>query len=456
MNAPVIPSTIEHLSIEALVPYARNSRTHSEAQVAQIAASIAEFGFTNPVLIDEAGGIIAGHGRVMGARQLGLARVPCIRLSHLTELQRRAYVIADNKLALNAGWDNALLAQELRDISASGFDAALTGFADDEIGQLLAAADVPFEPAADPDDAPVPPTSPVSRAGDIWQLGNHRLLCGDSTSAESYAALLGGGHADIAWTDPPYNVAVNGKAGRIANDDLSDAKFREFITAALTAIGTALRPGGAVYVAHAETERLNFTLAFRAAGLKLSSCIIWRKDSFTLGRSDYQWIHEPILYGWKPGAAHTWYGGRAQCTVNALGSNDSPFTRLPDGRWRVTIGEETMIIAGDATVEWVEASVMRELRPKRSDLHPTMKPVALIERMLRNNAKPGAVVLDPFGGSGSTLIAAERLGMHACLIELDPKFVDVIVRRWQQFTGRLAIREQDGLTLDEAAEVAAA
>lgn len=456
MNAPLLPETIEQVSIDALIPYARNSRTHSDQQVEQIAASIREFGFTNPVLIDEAGTIIAGHGRVLAARQIALDRVPCIRLAHLTETQRRAYVIADNKLALNAGWNDALLAQELRALAADDFDVSLSGFAEDEIGQLLAAVDVPQESAADPDAAPEPAAQRITAPGDVWLLGNHRLLCADSTRAESYVTVLGGGYADIVWTDPPYNVAVDGIAGKIANDNLSDAAFRDFVTAALTETARSLRPGGAIYVAHGETERLNFTLAFRAAGLKLSGCIIWHKDSFTLARSDYQWIHEPILYGWKPGAAHTWYGGRAQCTVNALGGSESPFTRLPDGRWRVTIGEETMIVSGDAKIEWVEASVMRELRPKRSELHPTMKPVALIERMLRNNAKPGAIVLDPFGGSGSTLIAAERLGMHARLIELDPKFVDIIVRRWQQFTGRLATREQDGLTLDDAARRALA
>jgi DNA modification methylase len=437
--------------LDALVPYARNSRTHSVAQVDQIAASIAEFGFTNPVLIDEHGGIIAGHGRVLGARKLGLEEVPCIRLSHLTELQRRAYVIADNKLALNAGWDDEMLARELQDLARADYRVELTGFGDDEIAQLMASVDLADDTDADPDAAPEPQADIVTRPGDVWHLGAHRLVCGDATHAETYAALLGSERADIAWTDPPYNVDVEGKAGKIANDHMGDAAFRQFLTDALTCMEGAMRPGAAIYVAHAETERLNFSLAFRAAGFKLSGLVIWRKDAMTLGRSDYQWIHEPILYGWKPGAAHRWYGGRAQVTVNQLGSHGSAFTRRLDGRWQVTVGEETMIVSGDATVEWVEASVMRELRPKRSDLHPTMKPVALIERMLRNNAKPGAIVLDAFGGSGSTLIAAERLDMRARLIELDPRFADVIVRRWQEFAGGRATRASDGRCFAELA-----
>lgn len=447
MTAIALPAQIEYLPIDALVPYARNSRTHSSEQVGQLAASIREFGFTNPVLIDERGGIIAGHGRVMAAQSIGLERVPCLRLTHLTDAQRRAYVIADNKLALNAEWDQALLAAELRALQEDDFDLGLTGFGDKEIGELFATLDLPAEPdaaAQDPDVAPPPPAHPTSRPGDVWILGRHRVICGDSTAVATYTALMGGGMADVVWTDPPYNVAYETDAGKIANDSLPDAEFRQFLTAAFASIVSAMRPGAAIYVAHADTEGLNFRCAFAAAGLKLSGVVIWRKDSLVLGRSDYQWIHEPILYGWKPGAAHRWYGGRKQTTMTELGTSGSPFVRRHDGRWQITIGEEVLIVDGAATVEYVEDSIIRELRPKRNDVHPTMKPVALIQRMLRNSAKPGETVLDAFGGSGSTLIAAEQLGMAARLIEIDPSYTDVIVRRWQAFTGQQAVLEGGG------------
>jgi DNA modification methylase len=451
MNALHLPDRIEHLAVDALVPYARNSRTHSDTQVAQVAASIQEFGFTNPVLIDDEGGIIAGHGRVMAAKRLGLAHVPCIRLSHLSEVQRRAYVIADNRLALSAGWDEDMLALELRELGELDFNLELTGFGDDEIAQLMAAATATPTGNSDPDAAPPPPVHPVSRTGDVWQLGRHKVICGDSTAADNYARLLGAERVDIVWTDPPYNVAYETKAGKIANDNLGDAAFGEFLLAAFRPAVAVMKAGAAIYVAHADTEGLNFRRAFTGAGLKLSGVVVWRKDALVLGRSDYQWIHEPILYGWKPGAAHRWFGGRAQTTVNDLGTSGSPFVRLPDGRWQITIGEEVLIVAGEATVDYVEHSVMRELRPKRNDVHPTMKPVALITRMLKNNAKPGALVLDPFGGSGSTLMAAETLGMAARLIELSPVYVDVIVRRWCEFTGRAAMLVGSDLNFEEVA-----
>jgi len=235
---------------------------------------------------------------------------------------------------------------------------------------------------------------------------------------------------------------VHRNTTRILNDDMSDADFRNFLGGFYAAAFSVMKKGAAIYVAHAETERANFTAAMLDAGFKLSGVVIWRKDSLVLGRSDYQWIHEPILYGWKEGAAHRWFGGRKQTTV--VDMTDTPFVRLPDGRWQVTIGEQMMIVDGDAKVEWVEGSILRELKPKRNDVHPTMKPVALIEKMLRNSAKTGHVVLDPFGGSGSTMMACERLGMSARLMELSPQFADVIVKRWQEYTGRAAVHEQTG------------
>lgn len=438
MNQLHAPSVIERLPVDTLVPYARNSRTHSPEQVAQVAASIREFGFTNPVLIDAEGGIIAGHGRVMAARSIGLEEVPCIRLSHLSEAQRRAYVIADNKLALNAGWDEDLLALELKELGEMDFDMRLTGFAGDEIDELLASAAAVKTGGTDPDAAP-PPREDITatREGDVWVIGRHRLICGDCTKPETFARLLSGKKVDICWTDPPYNVAYENDAGSIANDDMGDAEFLGFLRAVFVQIHATMKPGAAIYVAHADAGEtgLSFRRAFLDAGFKLAACLIWRKDSLVMGRADYHWIHEPILYGWRLGAGHKWYGGRKQSSVNELGSAGSPFVKLPDGKWQITIGEESMIVAGDATVEYVEHSIIRELRPKRNDVHPTMKPVALIERQLRNNAKAGAIVLDAFGGSGSTLIAAERLGMNARLSELSPVYCDVIVRRWQEFTG---------------------
>lgn len=457
---------IEQINIDALIPYARNSRTHSDEQVAQIATSIREFGFTNPVLIDEVGGIIAGHGRVMGARKLGFEQVPCIRLSHLSEMQKRAYVIADNKLALNAGWDEKMLALELKELNDMNYDLIITGFSDLELSEILALGAATETGNADPDEVPPIPAAPISKIGDVWILGNHRVMCGDSTSVGNMKILFAGKLADCCWTDPPYNVAYGEKAdflnkgdntrsqrntSRILNDDMDDASFRKFLCGFYSAAWSIMKPGAAIYVAHSETERSNFTAAMLESGFKLSGCIIWKKDSLVLGRSDYQWMHEPVLYGWKTGGAHKFYGGRKQTTIIDLGDN-SPFLKLPDGKYQITIGEQVMIISGDANVEWVEHSIMRELKPKRNDVHPTMKPVALIERMLKNSAKPGQIVLDSFGGSGSTLIACEMRGMSARLMELSEKYVDVIVRRWQNFPGGGATLEGDGRTFDQISE----
>jgi DNA modification methylase len=442
------PIVIEHLATSNLIPYARNSRTHSDGQVAQIAASIREFGFTNPVLIDDDNGIIAGHGRVMAAGKLGLAQVPCIRLGYLTETQKRAYVIADNQLALNAGWDKDLLALELNDLNGLGFDLDLLGFDDDDIKDFLFLAP---ENTANPDAAPPVDERAVTQTGDLWIMGGHRLLSGDSTSAAAMSVLMAGKQADACWTDPPYNLAYETNAGKIANDNLSDDEFRRFLGGFYRAAHAVMKKGAAIYVAHADTERANFTSEFLSAGFKLSGVIIWRKDALVLGRSDYQWIHEPILYGWKEGGAHKFYGGRKQTTVSDIGSSGSPFVQRSDGKWQITIGEEVMVVDGNASVEWVEDSIMRELRPKRNDVHPTMKPVALIERMLKNSAKPGSIVLDPFGGSGSTLIACDQLGMNARLMELSPNYCDVIVKRWQEFTGKQATLERTGQTFAEVA-----
>lgn len=452
---------IEPMVVDVLVPYARNARTHSPEQVAQIAASIREFGFTNPVLIDAAGGIVAGHGRVMAAKSIGMGSVPTLRVDWLSDAQRRAYVLADNQLAMNAGWDESILSLELRDLQAEGYDLDVIGFDADFISEMTADP----VPSKDPDAAPPVPKEAVSVLGDVWILGQHRLVCGDSTSIDNLNVLMQGVMADACWTDPPYNVAYGDKAeylnkgqpgkqrntDRILNDDMDDASFKQFLGGFYRAAYAVMHPGAAIYVAHSETERHNFTEQMLLNGFKMSSCVIWRKNALVLGRSDYQWIHEPILYGWKQGGAHKWYGGRKKTTVKQFG-DATPFKQRDDGRWEINFGTSIFVVDGDAEVEELLPTIIQEDKPARNDVHPTMKPVALIERMLMNSAKRGDVVLDPFGGSGSTLMACERLGMKARLSELSPGYVDVIIHRWQEFTGGGAVHESSGRTFNQIAE----
>lgn len=459
---------IELWPAERLQPYAKNARTHSDEQVDQIAASMREFGFTNPILVDSADGIIAGHGRLMAAKRLGLATVPVIVLDHLTDQQRRAYILADNKLALNAGWDEGLLAEEMSNLKAEGFDMDLTGFNEDEINDLLEGFDNDNEePGGTQDDDAVPEVEKqhVSQAGDVWKLGPHRLMCGDSTSKADVAKLMNGHQAECLWTDPPYNVDMTAKnemlqkAGKarkdtasfgIKNDAMDDSSFHQFLLDAFARASESLKPGGAAYVAHADSEGLNFRSAFKKSGFKLSGCLIWRKNSLVLGRSDYQWQHEPILYGWKEGAAHRWYGERNKTTIATVAG--APFSQNPDGSWQITVGETTLVVSGkDLQVHQEQHTVINEDKPKRNGEHPTMKPVPLVERFLRNSTRVGDLVLDLFGGSGSTLIACEKTARVNCSMELDPKFADVIVRRWQDYTGKPATLEGDGRTFDDLA-----
>ena len=423
--------------VASLKPYEKNARTHSAEQVEQLTRSIREFGFTNPLLVDEQDRIIAGHGRLQAALALKMAEVPVIILAGLTDAQRRALILADNKIALNSGWDLKLLTEELADLKLDGYDLTLTGFSLEEIDAMTPVV----VDERDPDDAPDLPAEPKTKPGDVYVLGPHRLVCGDSTSMENIDRLMQGALADVCWTDPPYNVAYETKAGKIANDDLDDGEFRDFLSGAYGCAFAVMKPGAAIYVAHADTEGLNFRATFRAAGFKLSGCLIWRKDSLVLGRSDYQWQHEPILYGWKPGSRHRWYGGRKLTTMIDLDQERMPFKRRDDGKYEIRLGDTVMVIDGTAQIEELVPSVINEPKPRRSELHPTMKPVALIERMLRNSARPGDIVLDLFGGSGSTLMAAERLGMCARLSELDPGYCDVIVGRWESYTGRKAVLE---------------
>jgi site-specific DNA-methyltransferase (adenine-specific) len=389
---------VEWLETATLIPYAKNSRTHSDAQVAQIAGSIKEFGFNNPVLIDEDNGIIAGHGRVLAAQKLGLQAVPCIRLAHLSDTQRKAYVIADNRLALNAGWDDQMLTVELQELNAESFDLSLLGFEADELNALLNPIKE-TEGLTDEDAVPEVPEEPKTKPGDIYKLGRHRLMCGDSTSIDAVEKLMDGGLADILITDPPYNVAYEGKtkdALKIQNDSMGDDQFRQFLRDAFVSADSVMKQGAVFYIWHADSEGFNFRGACKDAGWKVRQCLIWNKDTMVMGRQDYHWKHEPCLYGWKDGAGHLWAADRKQVTIISC------------------------------------------KRPKRNDIHPTMKPVELIEYQLLNNTKGADIVLDLFGGSGSTLIAAEKNGRVARLMELDPKYCDVIVKRWEDFTGQKA------------------
>jgi DNA modification methylase len=452
---------IEMRPTERLVPYARNARTHPEWQIAQIAASIAEFGFTNPILVGDDDVIVAGHGRLLAAEQIGLEEVPVIVLRHLTETQRRALVIADNKIAENAGWDEELLRRELAALQDADFDLGLTGFGEDELAQVLsgldeddAGADLPAMPG-DPDAVPETPAEPVSRRGMIWELGKHRVMCGDATDRADAEALVGGARMAACWTDPPYNVDYEGTAGKIENDAMGDTEFRRFLASAFSVAAGVMKRGAPIYVAHADTEGFNFRGAFRDAGFKLSGCLVWVKPSLVLGRSDYQWRHEPILYGWKPGAAHKWFGGRARTTV--IDDAGEPVRVMPDGTLQLDVGGQTILVSGEnLSLETADGSVLRFDKPARSAEHPTMKPVALISEMLGNSTARGDLVYDPFGGSGSTLIACEQSGRRAYVMELDPRFADVIVTRWQKVTERQAVLADDGRTFDELAGAAKA
>lgn len=386
---------VVYKSVTTLNPYGNNSRTHSDDQIKQIVASIKEFGFTNPILIDENDVIIAGHGRLLAAKNLSMDEVPTITLTGLTDEQKIAYVIADNKLALNAGWDNEKLVSELKNLMDLDYDLGLTGFDPEEIEDLMP---VEVNPGlTDEDEAPAVPEEAKTKPGDIYKLGKHRLMCGDSTSIEHIERLCDGQSVDMWLTDPPYNVAYEGGTGlTIQNDDMGNEQFRQFLRDAYVAADVVMKPGAVFYIWHADSEGYNFRGAAQDAGWKVRQCLIWKKSSLVMGRQDYHWKHEPCLYGWKEGAGHLWAADRKQTTILEFD------------------------------------------KPSRNGEHPTMKPVALFEYQMLNNTKGGDIVLDSFGGSGTTLIAAEKNGRIARLMELDPKYCDVIVKRWEDFTGQKA------------------
>ena len=401
--------------VSALVPYQKNARTHSDEQISQIAASIEEFGWTNPILIAPDNTVIAGHARLAAAKKLRLTEVPVIVLGHLTDAQRRALVIADNQLALGAGWDEEMLRVELRALEAEDYPIDVIGFGESELAELLANYE-DYAGHADDDAVPEASEIAISVPGDLWILGDHRVYCGDATQMASIERVMGGGLADMVFCDPPYGVAYGSSAPtrrererrRITNGDLPDLEFGEFLRKSCVNLLSVTK--GAVYICMSSSELHTLQKAFTAAGGHWSTFVIWAKDRFTLGRSDYQRQYEPILYGWRDGTDHFWCGARDQGDV-----------------WFVS-------------------------KPQANVLHPTQKPVELAERAIRNSSKSRDTVLDPFGGSGTSLIACEKTGRQARLVELEPKYVDVIIRRWEQYTERKATLAEDGRELEQVAE----
>ena len=384
------------VSISKLVPYVNNARTHSPEQINKLRASLREFGFINPVIIDREFGIIAGHGRVMAAREEGIAEVPCVFVDHLTEAQKKAYILADNRMAMDAGWDEELLRVEIEALQGADFDVGLTGFDDKEIADLIKTDSGKVED----DDFDL--TAALEKAsfveeGDVWVVGKHRLICGDATNPDHVAKLMDGKRANLILTDPPYGVSFKSKSGlTIKNDSMKNEEFYEFLKSAFVNMAAHLEPGGSAYVFHADTEGLNFRQAFIDAGFHLAGCCIWVKDSLVLGRSDYQWQHEPVLYGFLKNGKHTWYSDRKQTTI-----------------WNFK-------------------------KPKRNENHPTSKPLDLLSYPLGNSSQENAIVVDTFGGSGSTLMACEAMNRICYTMELDPKYASVILRRYVEDTGDAA------------------
>lgn len=387
---------MEMVAVEKLVPYVNNARTHSPEQITKLRSSLREFGFINPVIIDKDYGVIAGHGRLMAAKEEGIKEVPCVLVDYLTEAQKKAYIIADNRFAQDAGWDEELLRIEIESLQAEAFDVSLTGFEDQEISDLFAGDN---DTGAEDDDFDL--NDALEKAafverGDIWTVGRHRLMCGDATSADDVAALMDGKKANLVVTDPPYNVAFESSDGlSIKNDKMAGDKFYEFLLSAFKNMADHLEKGGAAYVFHADTEGLNFRKAFIDAGFHLSGCCIWVKNSMVLGRSDYQWQHEPVLYGFLQNGKHFWSSkaGRSQTTI-----------------WNFD-------------------------KPKKNKNHPTSKPLDLLAYPIGNSSQENAVVIDTFGGSGSTLMTCEQTNRICYMMELDEKYASVILRRYVEDTG---------------------
>ena len=407
------------VDINSLVPNARNARTHSQEQILQLRASLREFGFVNPVIVDKDFNIIAGHGRVLAAKAEGVAEVPCVFVEHLTAAQKRAYILADNKLALNAGWDEELLTLEFGELKDLGFDLELTGFSSDEIDKLFASD------GGEVQDDDFDLTAALEKAsfvlpGDVWTLGRHRLICGDATDADTVKQLMDGRQANLVLTDPPYNVSFESSSGlKIKNDSQSAEQFYSFLLSAFLRFYENLADGGAFYCFHSDSEKVNFFRACVDAGFHYSTTCVWVKNALVLGRGDYQQMHEPVLYAFKDTAKHKWYSDRKQTTI-----------------WNFD-------------------------KPKKNTDHPTSKPLDLLAYPIKNSSQANAIVLDTFGGSGSTLIACEQLDRTCYMLELDEKYASVILRRYAQVKGNDGADitcERDGKTLryaDLVKEVAA-
>ncbi|WP_052011785.1 site-specific DNA-methyltransferase [Youngiibacter fragilis] len=390
--------------IQELVPYINNARTHSPAQITKLRSSLREFGFVNPIIVDRDYSVIAGHGRLIAAKEEGFSEVPCVFVDYLTEAQKKAYIIADNRYAEDAGWDEELLRLEIESLQGMEFNVELLGFDPAELNKLLTNDDDIQEDDFDVDAELKKPA--LTQSGDVWMLGNHRLVCGDSTKPETYKVLMDGKKANLIVTDPPYNVNYEGSAGKIKNDNMGNEAFYTFLFDAFKSMEEVMAQDASIYVFHADTEGLNFRKAFSDAGFYLSGTCIWKKQSLVLGRSPYQWQHEPVLFGWKKKGKHMWYSDRKQSTI-----------------WEFD-------------------------KPKKNGDHPTMKPVALIANPITNSSMTGCIVLDPFGGSGSTLIACEQTDRICHTIELDEKFCDVIVKRFIEQVGtadKVSVQRDDVL-----------
>lgn len=386
-----VTERFEKVNIDKLVPYARNARTHSKEQILQLRASLREFGFVNPVIVDKDLNIIAGHGRILAAKEEGITEVPCVFAEHLTEAQKRAYIIADNRLAMNAGWDMEMLSVEISELQGVDFDLSVLGFDEAELSKLMGDIEDVKDDDFDVDEELKKPA--VTKVGDLWLLGNHRLICGDSTKIDTFTVLMDGKQANLVVTDPPYNVNYEGSAGKLKNDNMADEAFYTFLLSAFKNMEAVMTKDASIYVFHADTEGLNFRKAFSDAGFYLSGTCIWKKQSLVLGRSPYQWQHEPVLFGWKKAGKHNWYSDRKQTTI-----------------WEFE-------------------------KPKKNADHPTMKPVPLIAYPILNSSMVNSIVLDPFGGSGSTLVACEQTERICYTIELGEKYCDVIVKRYVEQVG---------------------
>jgi DNA modification methylase len=409
---PNIDIQVEHWPIERLIPRANNPRTHSPAQIAAIAASIQEFGWTNPVLVGAEDDIVAGHARVLAARKLGMSYVPVIVLKHLSEAQRRALVIADNQLSITgAGWDSEMLRIELALLQDADYDLSLVGFDDIELQRLLEAQDA-AEGLTDEDAVPELTETPTTVAGDLWILGDHRVLCGDATVFADVERLLGNVAADLVFTDPPYNVDYEGYTEdrlKIKGDRMTPEQFQQFLLATFSSYRRIVKPGASMYVCHSSSWQREFQNALEATGFEARCQIIWAKNTFAWGFGRYKFQHEPIFYCHVAGQKDAWYGDKSQSTL-----------------WE-------------------------EKKPAANRIHPTAKPVELVERAIVNSSKAGDIVADLFGGSGSTLVGCERRGRKARLMEIDSKYADCIVRRWQLYTGKHAALDGDARTFDEVA-----